>query len=500
MHPWQFFIDLGQWGQHHPYHLWGGAAAGIAVAFMLTLLTRGRQLHHATTHGSARWASYAEVKRSGLSMTHGVVVGVLRGQTFYDDSAMHVLLCGPTRSTKGICHIQPTLKQWRHSALILDPKAGENYDATHVWRAQYGRVEVFAPYGPACACINVGDTIRLGTLHEMSDARAIAYSATAPYKLAHENSTSQHFRELARMVLTAGLLHVAYAAPQGPVAPSLPAVLAFLTQHHPDLASCLRTMRETPHTPHGVHPGIHSLASIVLNIASERELSGVWTTVIRPLEVYLDPCIAASTSTSTVRLTDLQLGPQPLSLYLLAPSPGALGQLFPVYRAIIDVTMLRLMDRPVTQPAHQLLFCAEELPAFGYLDSINTNAGYMAGYGIKGFYVVQDLDQFEEVYGPKNTIWGNTETKIFHAPNNEKTAERLSKYLLGPSTVAHPVASRQDGFLGGGSVSHQHVERPLLTADEVMGHPPSRSIVRRTGSKPMDLAKLGYDENKRRVA
>jgi type IV secretion system protein VirD4 len=157
------------------------------------------------------------------------------------------------------------------------------------------------------------------------------------------------------------------------------------------------------------------------------------------------------------------------------------------------------MDRPVTTAARRLLVCAEELPAYGYMHSLNKGAGDMAGYGIKGFYVVQDLDQFEDVYGTKNTIWGNTECKIFHAPDNERTAERISKYLLGPATVDHPVASSQ-GLLGRGSISYQHVERPLLTTDEVQALDPAQMIVRRTGSKPMLFDKLGYDPRKREAA
>ena len=109
------------------------------------------------------------------------------------------------------------------------------------------------------------------------------------------------------------------------------------------------------------------------------------------------------------------------------------------------------------------------------------------------------LDQFEEAYGQKNTIWGNTEAKIFHAPNNERTAERLSRYILGPATVDNPVMSRQ-GLLGRGSVSYQVVERPLLTTDEVQALSPAQMIVRRTGSKPMLLDKLGYDYLKREEA
>jgi type IV secretion system protein VirD4 len=258
-------------------------------------------------------------------------------------------------------------------------------------------------------------------------------------------------------------------------------------------------MLGTRHAPSGVHPTIAQFTQAIRNISGERELSSVWTTVVRPLSLYADPLIAASTDTSTLALDDLQHGSAPLSLYLLAPSPRSLERLHPVYRVIVDVALARLMDRPVSAPARRLLVCAEELPAYGYVHALNKGASDMAGYGIKGFFVVQDLDQFEEVYGTKNTIWGNTETKIFHAPDNERTAERVSRYILGSATVDNPVASRQ-GFLRDGSVSYQHVERPLLTTDEVQALDPAQMIVRRTGSKPMRLYKRGYDPAKRKEA
>jgi type IV secretion system protein VirD4 len=488
-------VALGQWSQQHPRVIWGTMGGGLLLGMTLRVVTGG-QHRHRDMHGSARWATYREVKHSGLSRTQGVVVGVMQEQTFYDNGPKHVFLCGPTRSTKGVCHIQPTLRTgWHHSALILDPKRGENYDLTHRARQQLGRVEAFTPYQTPQAKIDVTDTIRLKTLYEHGDALTIVQSLVAPYKMAQENSTSLHFRELAAMLGTAALLHVCYTSRRH----SLAAVWHFLTQQHRTLAECLKTMRGTRHTSYGVHPAIAQLTAAVQNITGDRELSSVWTTLVRPLSLYADPLIAASTDTSTLRLEDLQHGPEPLSLYLLAPSPRSLERLHPIYRVIVDVVMARLMDRPVSAPARRLLVCAEELPAYGYMHSLNKGASDMAGYGIKGFYVAQDLDQFEDVYGAKNTIWGNTETKIFHAPDNERTAERVSRYILGSATVENPVASRQ-GFLRDGSVSYQHVERPLLTTDEVQALDPAQMIVRRTGSKPMLLWKLGYDPRKRKEA
>jgi type IV secretion system protein VirD4 len=206
----------------------------------------------------------------------------MQEQTFYDNGPTHVFLCAPTRSGKGVFHIQPTLRTWRHSALILDPKRGENYGATQAWRAHYGRVEAFAPYRLPLARINVLDTIRLKTLNEHGDALCIAQSLVAPHKMVSETGSTLHFRELAAMLLTAAILHVCYTLRQH----SLAAIWHFLTQQHRTLAACLRTMRGTRHTPFGVHPAIAQLTSAIQNIQGDRELSSVWSTMVRPLSLY----------------------------------------------------------------------------------------------------------------------------------------------------------------------------------------------------------------------
>jgi type IV secretion system protein VirD4 len=264
-------VALGQWGQQHPQMIWGTMGGGLLLGMGLRVLTGGHRRQR-DMHGSARWATYGEVKRSGLSRRQGVVVGVMQEQTFYDNGPKHVFLCGPTRAGKGVFHIQPTLQTgWRHSALILDPKRGENYDLTHRTRQDYGRVEAFAPYRPPMAKINVLDTIRLKTLDEHGDALTIAQSLVAPYKMVQETGTTLHFRELAAMLLTATILHVCYTSTRH----SLASVWHFLTQQHRTLADCLKTMRGTRHTRHGAHPTIAQFTQAIRNIQGERELDVV---------------------------------------------------------------------------------------------------------------------------------------------------------------------------------------------------------------------------------
>jgi type IV secretion system protein VirD4 len=500
--PFDVIPRLGQWGQRHPWHMLYGAGAAMGLAAFASGVRRWRQ-GNATTHGSARWATVREVARAGLSGRQGVVVGRLAGRLLLDDSERHVLLCAPTGSGKGIGVILPTLLPawgsrglvwqqrlvWDESALMLDPKDGENADVTGTLREAWGQhVAYFTPCRSPHTCINVGDTIRFRTPQEFGDALTIGQSLTAPEKLRQESATSLHFRELAALLLCTAQLHVGYTTG----ACSLARVWSFLTQQHRSLGEALTTMATTAHVSQGVHQAIASMTTALQNISGDREISSVWTTAIRPLVLYNDPLVAKSTNTSTLDVNALQYGPGPLSLYLIAPSPRALTRLHPLYRVILDVTMTRLMEHPVRTWLQRLLVVGDELPAYGYIQAIDQGAADMRTYGIKGLFVTQDLAQFEEVYGPRTPIWGNTDLKIFHAPTNDLTAKRLSENLLGRETLANPVEQRQAGVLGRRSVSMQHVGRPLLTTDEVMELDPQKEIIRLGGIKPILAEKVDY--------
>jgi type IV secretion system protein VirD4 len=488
MNPMELIMDLGRWGTAHPTALFAGAAAVPLVMGVVTLAKRGRQAQ-LTSHGSARWSTSKEVRRSGLLGQHGVVLGRFQGNLLCDDSETHILLIAPTRSGKGTGTIIPTLLTWYPSVLVLDPKDGENYDVTAPWRAQAGnQIAYFTPCRSPHACLNVGDTIRFQTVYEFGDAHTISQSLTAPAKMARENATSLHFRELAALILTAAQLHLGYATGRC----SLAGLWTFLTQQHTSIQACLTTLRTTAHTSQGVHQAIATLTTAIQNITGDRELSSLWSTAIRPLVLFNDPLIARSTDTSTFDVQALQYGARPLSLYLVAPSPRTLDRLYPLYRVVLDVVLARLMDHKVRTWQHRLLVCADELPAHGYVQALDKGAADMAGYGMKGLFVAQDIEQLEETFGEKNSLWGNTEIKLFHAPANERTAKRIAEHLMGEGTVSHPVESHQGGFFGKRSTSYSHVARALLTHDEVSELEDWKAIVRKKGMKPILATKVDY--------
>jgi type IV secretion system protein VirD4 len=484
----QVIPTIGQWMQQHP-----GAALGMAAGIPLTMATlaaitrRGGRREVPDTFGSARWATRWEIKQAGLFANQGIVLGRYQGRFLCHQGEAHVLLCAPTRSGKGVGVIIPTLLSWRESALVLDPKDGENYDVRVRWPVAHGPIYAFTPMRSPQLRINVLTSVRLQTPKEFSDAMVVSESLGAPEKMARENSTSLHFRELANLLRATGILHVLYTKRRK----SLAGVWDFFTQAK-DLTSVLKEMSSTSHVSGGVHQGIASMTRAIENISGDRELSSVWTTCIRPLVLYSDPEVAKSTDANDLDSEQLQYGSEPIAVYLVAPSPLALERLHPLYRVILDVWMTRLMEHKVRTWQHRLLNLCDELPWYGYTRTTEKGIPIQAGYGMTNVLVVQDLESLTETYGEHSAIWGNCGVKILHAPANDKTAKRICDNLLGQQTVETPVSQQSPVWGVRKSISLGHHGRPLLTGDEFMALPRTQQIIHMVGVKPILADKYDY--------
>jgi type IV secretion system protein VirD4 len=491
---------IGFWVQDHWRLAVLGAGGLFVVGTAANLATRSKRTAPLTTHGTARWSTPKERRQAGLSTTHGVVIGEVDGLVYCDDWVTHVLTVGRTRSGKGYFHIRPTLRWfWRQSALILDPKNGENFLATHAERAQMGRVEVFAPHTDSPTQLNVTDSIRFGAPTEYRDALSIGKSLTAPPPAMKGPSHDHpHFRELASEVLAAAQLHVWYTTKHC----SLAHVWHFMTQQPGStqgkkLEGFLGTLRSTMHVSQGVHQSVLSISN-AMSVMGEREWGSVWSTATRPLYLYNDFYIAKATDTSSMALRDLQCGPEVVSLYLTGESPIAVMDMHQVYRVVIDTTLQVLMRREEGQRPeevdHRLLLCLDELPLYGYIPTLAAQVATMAGYGIKGWFLAQDIPQLDETYGKNSAIWGNTDTKLFHAPGNDDTAERISD-MLGDATIEYQVQSQGGGMRGQGTVTPHRTRRALKTSDEITNMSPAQGIACTAGRGlyPFEFGKLGFD-------
>ena len=167
--------------------------------------------------------------------------------------------------------------------------------------------------------MNVLDAIRLRQPEEFRDALLIGQSLTAPEKMRQESSSGAPLSRTGRAHDYRGqsprLLH------------DIPCLARrrhnFLTQH----GTIAR--RHYSHAADGPYPVPSSsdcrAGGVLHTIGSGDELGSAWSTTLRPLLLYLDPHVAASTDRSPFTLDDLQYGTEALSLYLLAESSATPG-------------------------------------------------------------------------------------------------------------------------------------------------------------------------------
>jgi type IV secretion system protein VirD4 len=281
---------------------------------------------------------------------------------------------------------------------------------------------------------------------------------------------------------------------------TLARVATFLADPSRSILRTLRIMLITNHLGTDeaplAHPAVASIARELLN-KSDNERSGVVSTAMSFLGLYRDPLIAANTARSDWRIADLMGAGRPVSLYMVVP-PSDISRTKPLVRLILNQIARRLTETlPSVSPtsSRRLLLMLDEFPALGRLDFFETSLAFMAGYGVRAFLVAQSLHQIDRAYGHNHAILDNCHVRVAFAPNDERTAKRLSD-ALGTATELRAQKNlsgkRLSAWLSHTSISEQETPRPLLTAGEVLQLPQGDALVQVSGVPPIRAGKLKY--------
>ena len=151
--PWRILTWAAAWYANFSPVFMTAAALGMGIVmlgflgvFILKMVSQNTARAQDTLHGSARWATKADIEAAGLLNNDGVYVGAWRepgswwrkGRLYYlrDDSSQHVLTYAPPRSGKGVGLVIPTLLSWPHSVVVNDLK-GELWELTSGWRKHH---------------------------------------------------------------------------------------------------------------------------------------------------------------------------------------------------------------------------------------------------------------------------------------------------------------------------------------------------------------------------
>ncbi|WP_419250086.1 type IV secretory system conjugative DNA transfer family protein [Campylobacter fetus] len=473
----------------------------VAVPFIVFIIIKLTFIRKAKAikdlHGSAHWATIDEIKEMGiLDQQQGVYIGGYKdkkGDTLYlrHNGPEHVLCYAPSRSGKGVSLVLPTLLSWLHSVLVIDIK-GELWALTAGWKKKYAKNKVIK-FDPTCidgsgARFNILEEIRFETPHEFKDTQNIAinliYKGDSPQD--SKTGNQAYFKNEAVSFLTASIIFLRYRAKKfNEQTINLNRIYKSIFSADESIDEFLAQIIECDFDDMDIEvkENIQSIAKSMTEKASQ-EFSGVKGSLSEALSIYLDPVIAKNTEKSDFKIDDLMNNESPVSLYIIIP-PSNSERLKPLNNIIVNQIIRTLIDKPlqfkngesIKHYKHRLLLMLDEIISLGRLGAIEEQIAYIAGYGIKFYGIVQDIEQLYKVYSDKETITSNCHVRIAFAPNKEKTAQALSTMSGETTIIKKSITSsgkRTAVMLGNVSETIQEVRRNLITLDECMRLPTAK--------------------------
>ncbi|WP_428946808.1 type IV secretory system conjugative DNA transfer family protein [Acidithiobacillus ferrooxidans] len=502
-------------------------------------------------HGSAHWASDAEVHATGLLPSPENAGGVLfgahtmeNGETFYlrHNGPEHILVYAPTRSGKGVGIVIPTLLSWLASVFVYDIK-GENWHLTAGFREKVlgQRCIRFAPWDLTSARFNpldeirldhnlVKDTMNISTMIVDPDGKGLndhwaktgfdLMSGVVIFvKLTPELKNDERCLSTVQAILSDG-------GPVRKIAEKMEREKAEARDEDDEtkmMAGFAAVMTYIRDEAHKVQDGgletdqwrlfgwkaAGEAAQSYLNKAGN-EASGVLSTAMSFLSIYRDPLIARNTSVSDFTLESLMGGPdidgkpceKKTSFYMVNPPTDA-DRLKPLTRLLLNQVVRRLTERMDFDESgqghsvypHRLLLLIDEFPSLGKLDVFQKALAFIAGYGLKALLIIQSKNQLYGEYTKDEAITDNCHLRIAYTPNRVDSAEELSK-TVGNFTASHTQrqysGNRLQVLLQHVNTNEQVIQRPLLTPEEFMRLPATDEVVFVSGHAPIYCRKIIY--------
>lgn len=416
----------------------------IGLALALPILIRPRKLH-----GAARFATWFDAKRAKLDSRLGVVLGKFGGRRLVYGGQGHVLGVAPSRSGKGVGWIIPTLFEWPGSVLNADPKR-ENYEATSGWRRKTLKQPVFAfdPFSPTTARWNPLAYIQEVNQHPEDEIDRVARI------MYPDSGRDTHWVDGARGAFRGTLAHL-WAADRANLNLGHVARWAAMNLYHEETLTELATNETQPLAK-------AEFSKLVATPAKERgSFLSSMNTVLSP---WLLPSVDYATSASDFDFRTLRQNPQTIHFVLSPDNAGrsvALQRIF--WQQIIDALTRHL---PTANEPWPVLILLDEFTLPGPLPLIMESAGFLAGYGVKLFLVVQSRHQLEATYDAPRTkaLLDTIAVRAYYAPNDQTSAEQLSAEL-GTANFRAKSRNRSQGKT---SVSLSDQRRPLLLPQEIL--------------------------------
>ena len=454
-------------------------------------------------HGDARWATPAEVMRSGLCESEnntGIIVGRYKGQYLTAPHDMHTVAVAPSGSGKTKALAIPALLNCPYSALVQDNKR-EIFTATSGWRKRCGhKVYRFSPYDEKgrthgtnpLAYIPDDPVLRISVLMETANT-------IYPHDSGATNSGGNFFSGSSRDLFLGMALYVLES-------PEMPRTMGQMLRvargdGRPikEYLAALVVDREKVGRPLS-YDCVAAIQSLIT--AADDTLGDIVRTFLNDMACFADPLVDAATSRHDFDWRRMRR--EPMTVYVEIPFNKTAAARVLTTLLFSQAIACQLDAEWGASPdlKHEMLWMADEVAALGRLPILPAGASYVRSYGIHLFILFQALSQLEGEYGHHvaRTITANMRCRVLFAPALQEDADDQSK-MLGTFTLRTANRSRTSGTNNSstGTTDHDYA-RALMLAQELRQMPFEHEILDVVGQRPVFCHKAFYSDDPELVA
>lgn len=452
-----------------------------------------------------------------------LVVGRRAGRVIGWNDDRHVFTTAGSRAGKGVSLIIPNLLHYAGSALVIDCKgelayytaarrgSGEGLSAPGLGQAVHVLDPFDASKWPVKASFNPLGELRWDSPHLIDDAGAFASALVI-----HPDQGERHWTESAQAILKALILMV--VRDPDPQRRNLLTVRRLLLLTDTKIVDKQRSMRnrDSETTDKAalfallLDEGGDAAGDICAGLGrrlmnmGEEEFGSVMSSVLTQTEWLdspaLQPVLASSkyANGSSFDIAGLKHGAMTVYLCLPATRMGTHSRWL---RLMISLALIAMERERATTPRPPTLFMLDEFPILGHMQSVLDAVGQMAGFGVKMWFVVQELGRLQQIYKESwSSFIGNAGLVTAFANRDSATLQELAR-MLGRTDVEAKGRSGAGGDQvrsGVPAFNRQRIEAGLLSEDElqtIFGRDEDRLLLLPAGLKSAIVQRFKYYED-----
>jgi type IV secretion system protein VirD4 len=447
------------------------------AAYQLSLQWRddyNTRITNERVHGVKGWADQEKCKATFASSA-----GIYIGGGYYWSGLGHILTVGSNRAGKGTNLIIPCLLsdgfvRSETSFVCMDPK-GENAAITAKYLKSQGyNIHILNPFeisGLPNSKFNPFNFI------SSDDDNVIEYcdmlaEMVIPLK-SNSDSNSEHFDTQARSILSSFMLHLIDTASKEDQ--NFTTLFRWVNSGGAKLDALMSEMIAST-SYRGILSAIIEGFNETRMSGGEKEISGIFSTLKKALEPFKNFKLQDSTARSDFDFRNI--AKEKMGIYVCIPQSEM--EKYAVWLRLVIGCSIKLLQKHYSKQK-KVLFIMDEFSTLGYMKDFETNAGYMAGFNVTFWVILQLLPQIQNLY-PKiwETFIGNAVVKQFLGIGDQTTASYVSQLL--------PDAIVMDDR------GHVIKTKKLLDPVEVFSYEPI--IVKFSNvDQPFSFSKIPYHEN-----